>query len=149
MLSALVIPGCGVSSASPNRTQFWGRVTYNGQPLSDGAVIFMPAERNKSNWGAGHIDTAGRFSLSAYQTDSVLEPGRYNIFFRPPGPKFGVTKAKRSEDEETGSKQAGEPQAVSATPGFALPDRFTNPTTSGLVITVDGRPQRIDLDLKD
>jgi len=124
-------------------------VTHNGQPLKDGAIIFMPGERNKSNWGAGRIDPAGRFSLSASQVDTVLESGQYTIFFRPPAPGFEVTKARPLPSEGADSKPAAEVQPVPAAPAFPLPERFMSPKTSGLVVTLDGRPQRIDLDLKD
>jgi hypothetical protein len=150
MCTILGIPGCGVSSASSNPIVLWGRVTYNGKPVEDGAVIFMPADRGKSVWGAGHINPDGRFSLSAYLKDTPLEPGRYDIFFRPPGPKLvrSPRRADRTEEEQE-LKNAEVTQPELAPSGFPIPERFTDQKTSGLSLRFDGRPQRIDLDLRD
>ena len=46
----LGLPGCGVSSASPNTPLVSGRVTYQGKPVTSGSIIFMPTDRN---WHAG------------------------------------------------------------------------------------------------
>src|SRR5262245_35499140 len=79
VLLILVIPGCGVSSASPNYTKIWGRVTYNGQPLPDGVILFQPVDQKNNNWGAGRIGKGGNYTLSAYQTATPFEPGMYTI----------------------------------------------------------------------
>jgi hypothetical protein len=142
LLSALGIPGCNVSSASPNRTAVWGRVVYNGRPIDSGVIVFMPAERGKSNWGAGRIDAGGRFSLSAYQAETGLEPGNYDIFFKPPAGNLVAAGASRAADD------VQDPKRVQAAP-FSLPEKYTNPKTSGLEFVFDGRPQQIDLELKD
>ena len=103
----------------------------------------MPADRGKSNWGAGRIDKGGRFSLSAYQAETGLEPGLYDIFFRTSPPRVSW---RRERNEAADAEQ--DPKQVQAAT-FALPEKYTNPKTSGLEFTFDGRPQRIDLDMKD
>jgi len=125
-------------------------VTYNAKPLQDGAVIFMPTDRGKSVWGAGHINPDGRFTISAYLKDTPIEPGQYTIFFRPPPPTVLPT-AKRYErlDEEQDAKKAETVQPALASPSFPLPERYLTKDSSGLSFNFDGRPQRIDFDLKD
>jgi hypothetical protein len=142
LLSTVGMTGCGVSWASPNRPPLWGTVNYNGKPVENAVIVFMPADRGKTTWGAGRIDKGGRFSLSAYQAETGLDPGPYNIFFRTAPANVVATRAKQVADAEQDPKQV---QAVT----FALPEKYTGPKTSGLEFTFDGRPQRIDLDMKD
>ena len=75
VLIALVTSGCGVSSASSEAVQVWGRVTYGGKPLEGGAIIFMPMEDLHTNWGVGQIDNQGMYRLSTYIPKTSLEPG--------------------------------------------------------------------------
>src|SRR4051794_19725337 len=142
LLSTVGVTGCGVSSASASRPPIWGTVHYNGKPVADAVIVFTPAERGKSNWAAGRIDKGGRFSISAYQAETGLEPGLYDIYFRLPATSLAATRADRSAGGEQDPKQI---QAAT----FALPDKYTNAKTSGLEFNFDGRPQRIDLDMKD
>jgi hypothetical protein len=149
VVGILAVNGCGISSASPNPTKIWGRVTYNGQPLPECVVLFVPAGSNKTNnWAAGHVYQGGNYKLSAYQSDSGLEPGRYTIFFKAPPPRYVGTRRSRALDEADSKPQA-EAQAPPPAPAFPLPEKFTKPETSGLTVRLDGWPQQIDLDLKD
>ena len=116
LLSTVGMTGCGVSSASANRPPLWGTVNYNGKPVENAVIVFMPADRGKSSWGAGRIDKGGRFSLSAYQAETGLEPGLYDIFFRTSPASLVATRAKQSADAEQDPKQV---QAAT----FALPEK--------------------------
>jgi hypothetical protein len=147
MVTALVIPGCGVSSASWSRAQLWGRVTYDAKPLTDGAIIFFGVDGKSTNWGAGRIDKDGRFFLRPYQVDTPLDAGVYRIFFRPPAPKFEPTRARRSSVEGREPSDLDEIPKALPSPPFPLPDKFLTVNTSGLELYFDGRPQRVDLDL--
>jgi hypothetical protein len=149
VLGILIIPGCGASSASPNYTKIWGRVTYNSQPLPDGIVIFWPADPGRDNWGAGHISKNGNYVLSASQTETALEPGLYNISIKPPVPLPVGLRGSRFKIDERDPMKDTEAQASSSTPKFPLPKKFTDPKTSGLAVRIDSRPQRVDLDLRD
>ena len=50
--AALVVPGCGVSSASPNTVQVWGRVTHNGYPLQKACSSSSSPQFNTTTTGA-------------------------------------------------------------------------------------------------
>jgi hypothetical protein len=64
VLFLALIPGCGGSTASIS-----GEVTYNGEPVGDGYITFLPAD--------GKTPTAG----------SEIEHGHYAVDNIAPGPK--------------------------------------------------------------
>ncbi len=140
--AALVAPGCGGSPASSSSVQVWGRVTYNGKPVGYGDIIFRPAPTNKSNWGVGMISEDGKYSLPADVNGVVLEPGRFEIFIKPPSPhemrKHGVLSEEESDERAI---------AIAAT--YPVPKRFFASETSGLWVDLEREPTRVDIDLRD
>jgi hypothetical protein len=110
-------------------------VTYNGTPV-DGAILFCIPEDPKSTKAApnanAETNSDGHFSLSTYGSGDGAVPGTYLV---------GITKP--IPDPAT---------ANSATPGNlnALPDKYQNPTTSGLKMTVDaGKKNDAKFELTD
>lgn len=149
LLSALSIPGCGVSWASPRRTRLWGRVTYNGKPVEGGAIVFMPAVGEKADWAAGRITEGGNFSISESPTDDRLQAGRYEIFFTRPAPITLEGKSTTDATTDQAPAQVAKEQAAHTTSANRLPERFMSAKTSGLEFVFDGQPQRVDLDLTE
>jgi hypothetical protein len=146
VVAGLSLSGCGVSSASSNTTQVWGNVTVDGKPASDGTIIFMPSDRSLTNWGAGSI-SKGRYVISAWQGNGVLEPGQYTIFF-----KFHTsghaTRPAQSRLQEREEPKAGGTEAAPVADVPTPLDKFTRPETSGLSVKVRKEPSRIDIRLK-
>jgi hypothetical protein len=148
-VTIVVFSGCGISSASSSRAQIWGRVTYDAKPLNDGAILFAGVDGKNTNWGAARIDKDGRFLIRPYQSDTALEAGVYHIFFRPPPPKNESTRVEQAAVQRRELSEPGEaPRVLPSTP-FPLPEKFLDVKTSGLELYFDGRPQRVDLDLRD
>jgi hypothetical protein len=148
----LAVPGCGVSSASSNYVKIWGHVTYNGRPVSNATIVFISTDQREMNWGSGHIGKTGNYAISAYQGGVTLPPGPYNIFIR----NTPQNREREGEVEKRGRFSVVEdevkPQPNTQTlPGqdVNVPARFNLPSTSGLVVRLDGQPQRVDIDLGD
>jgi hypothetical protein len=118
----------------PGFTHVWGHVSYNGKPLPGCAIFFEPADPSKAHWGIGRLSDSGLYFLTAYQLDTILEPGRYTIFIRPLSP---YDRGRVGADSN-----------VSNSP-LPLPKRFTDSKTSGLLVNIDGEPQRIEIHLTD
>jgi hypothetical protein len=81
-LALLLTAGCG--SRGGNRAAVSGAVTFDGQPVDGGAIVFLPqgdgpADRPKS--GAG-IE-AGRYAIPAEKGPA---PGKYRVEIRWPRP---------------------------------------------------------------
>jgi hypothetical protein len=126
--------GFGFFSERPGFTHVWGHVSYNGKPVPDCAIYFMPADPTRGHWGVGRLSDSGLYFLTAYQLDTTLDPGPYVIFIRPLTPvPIGPAGA-----DSKGQK-----------PKLPLPERFTDSNTSPLVINIDQRPQRVEIHLTD
>lgn len=64
-----VTSGCG-----PQRIAVEGRVTLEGRPLDEAALLFVPVSGGQKKTGAAIVD--GRFELSV---ENGLLPGRYRV----------------------------------------------------------------------
>lgn len=141
--AALVAPGCDVPTPSWNTVQVWGRVTYNGEPVQAGTLIFVPGPTTKSNWGIAPVFEDGKYKVVSNQTDVSLEPGRFLIFLTPPSP-IVHRKEGRFEDENVSDEKA-----IAIAASYPVPNRFFKPETSGLWVDLEKEPARVDIDLKD
>jgi hypothetical protein len=144
LAAVLTAPGCDLPSPGWNTVQVWGRVTYNGQPVKGGLLIFEPGSSSNTNWGAAAISAEGKYAVVPSQFDVDLEPGRFVIFLRPPTPE---TERKRGRFGEEINKP--ETEANVAVASYPVPDRFFKPETSKLWIDLQKEPTRVDIDLKD
>jgi hypothetical protein len=138
-------------SERPGFTHIWGHVSYNGKPVPGCAIFFQPTDESRTHWGVGRMTDSGLYFITAFQLDYSLEPGPYIIFIRPLTPPpgstdvFGTRLAGAGSTELTGKSSRSTPSA----PQHPLPTRFTDAKTSGLVVNIDGEPQRIDIHLTD
>jgi hypothetical protein len=76
-LTVTLIAGC--NSDPLNRQAVGGQVSYKGQPLKAGSVMFVPASGGQTQTGAT-IEN-GRFSIAKAQG---LSPGKYKVKFTAP-----------------------------------------------------------------
>jgi hypothetical protein len=77
-LGLLLLPGCGSPSVAPVR----GRVTCNGQPVADAAIIFSPRPKNETDRESGKAaaaatDADGWFVLSTYKVGDGALVGKH------------------------------------------------------------------------
>ncbi len=141
--AALVAPGCGGSPASSSSVQVWGRVTYNGKPVQYGTLVFQPVRTSKSNWTAGPISEEGKYSLAPSQTDVALNPGRFEVYIRPPSPHDKYNRPGSDDVEESDQR------AIAIAFLYPVPKRFFSPETSGMWVDIGDEPTRVDIDLRD
>ncbi len=123
--------------------QVWGRVTYNGKPVQYGTLVFQPVRTSKSNWTAGPISEEGKYSLAPSQTDVALNPGRFEVYIRPPSPHDKYNRPGSDDVEESDQR------AIAIAFLYPVPKRFFSPETSGMWVDIGDEPTRVDIDLKD
>ena len=104
----------------------------------------MPGPTNKSVWGYALISEDGKYSLLSNKTDVGLEPGRFEIFIKPPSPQDKRKHSRSGEEDEESDERA---IAIAAL--YPVPKRFFSPETSGLWVDLEREPNRVDIDLKD
>jgi hypothetical protein len=70
--AAIVVLGCG--DKRPARVPVSGQVLIDGQPLTSGNIKFVPEGARAS---AGKLDAQGRFTLTCYDGEDGVVPGRH------------------------------------------------------------------------
>jgi hypothetical protein len=74
--------GCG-----PNLAQVSGKVTYNGEPVKGGTLIFSPVSESQNSPGrpgSAEIQQDGTFVVTTERPRDGAVVGRHRITFTPP-----------------------------------------------------------------
>lgn len=129
LLSVLCLIGCG--SSGPQQAALSGSVTYDGTPVADGRITFIP--------------TAGTKGVSA---GDVIKDGKYSIP-ADKGPTYGKYRVEIKWSKKTGKQiEMGSP----APPGTkvdevveAIPTKYN--TESTLEKEINSPKQTIDFKL--
>ena len=126
-LGILVIGGCE-SKSGLELFPVRGEVTYKGKPVPEGTVAYLP-QGSGSRQATGAIQPDGTFALMTRQQDDGAMRGSYNIAIYAYKPHPGEPKTREAHE------------ALARTGGlkrqFLIPEKYTDPTTSGLTDTVD------------
>jgi hypothetical protein len=123
----LFVAGCG-SKSGLDMVPIRGEVTYKGKPLTDGSVVYMPVEAT-GRQATGKIQPDGTFQLTTRQANDGAVKGQYKI----------VVYATKTPSEELPSREETETakRRGPTQPTYAIPEKYTNPETSGLTDAVD------------
>lgn len=147
VLLMIWIPGLGGASGGLRPSGISGKVTYNGKPLTRGAIIFMPHDRRGPDWAAAQLDQEGKFKLEDESSgNEPLAPGRYEIFFVFRDRIAAEAKLLRQPSEAGDGSPTNVEPAPEPSP---IPVKYTKPETSGLWMNLGREPNRIVIELKD
>lgn len=127
VLASWLSTGCG--SSGPELVPIRGEVLYNGAPLTDGNIVYLPKESGASRQASGKIQPDGSFVLTTFKNGDGVVPGEYNIVIYAYAPHPGEPKTR---EEHEAIARAGQLKR-----GFIIPERYVNPETSGLSDTVN------------
>ena len=130
-LAALGVVGCGKKADYGSIT---GRVTFKGQPVSEGQVVFFSVEPEEMHvYQAARIRPDGTYTVKMSDGPGLVT-GKYQVAVMPP------------VVEGPGSKSAG-PRSPRKYPD--IPPRYRTPKTSQLSLTVEeGKNPPFDIDMK-
>lgn len=127
LAAALVfLAGCGDSG--PKLVQVRGKVTYNGNPVPRGTVIFTPAAGGPP--ATGEIGPDGSFAMTTFKTADGAVPGKHKVFI--------VAMAVPTDEL---------PEARSPTPPPIIPVKYTSPATSPLTADVGDTDTTVNFEL--
>ncbi len=128
LLSAAVSVVVGGCNRGPAMAPVSGKVTYKGQPLKHGNVLFQPSVGPPAK---GEIGPDGSYTLSTYKKNdgAVLGKHRVQVICVDPRAK------PANPDEETPSAKS------------LIPEKYSNYVTSEITVEVvkGGGPYPIDL----
>lgn len=131
-----VLPACSKAIKTEGVT---GVVTYNGEPLADATVKFIPTDATGSQ-SYGKTNEKGEYKLQTLlgAADAGTTPGEYKV------------TVDCIETVETGNmiEENGEEKEETIAKSL-IPEKYNNAETSGLTATVAPGDNTINFDLSD
>ena len=129
-VAALSAAGCG--SSGPQMAPVSGTVQYQGQPLKAGTVTFAPTDGERPS-ATGTIQPDGTYTLQTTEPGDGAVVGDYRVAITDVDSNSYVTELP------------GMPPSV---PKSAIPQKYTDPNTSGLTATVESGANTKDFELQ-
>ena len=123
----VLLAGC--APTGPTVIPIRGEVIYKGAPLKDvpqGLVHYLPSSRD-GRQASGRIQPDGTFVLTTFKKADGVVPGDYSI----------TVSAYTRQPELTREQVEARAGAGITPPRLLIPEKYTDPTTSGLSDTVD------------
>jgi len=131
-----VLPACSKAIKTEGVT---GVITYNGEPLADATVKFIPTDATGSQ-SYGKTNEKGEYKLQTLlgAADAGTTPGEYKV------------TVDCIETVETGNmiEENGEEKEETVAESL-IPTKYNNAETSGLTATVAPGDNTINFDLSD
>jgi hypothetical protein len=125
-VAALVSWGC---SSSSDRSRVHGAVRYNGEPVDDGGIAFIPEEGNTTE----------------VRATGIIQDGYYDLDNKH-GPYPGKYRVEIYWNKKTGRTITGKSGATKDERRQALPAKYNERTE--LKVEVKPGSNRLDFDLK-
>ncbi len=133
---AIIMPGCGKEKR--DRATVTGRVTYKGEPLRFGTVVFEP---EAGQFATGVIQPDGTFQMETRGEGSGVPVGKSKVRFVC----FANQDPAAKPVEANGDGPPGEGMAMGDS---LIPAKYLSSATSGIVVDVkpgDNEPLTFDL----
>lgn len=106
-----------------------GEVIYNGQPLPEGQIVYLPKSAGAGRQASGAIGPDGSFEMTTLREGDGVMHGEYVIAIYAYKPHPGEPTS-REEHEALARRGKIEREHL-------IPKRYANADTSGLTDTVD------------
>ncbi|NQT36376.1 MAG: hypothetical protein HQ581_02740 [Planctomycetes bacterium] len=103
--AVLIAGGCGSGKELP-LGKVSGQVTYQGKPVTDAIVHFLP--ENGASAATGVVDSEGRYTLSTHETGDGAVIGKHKVWFSKQDPPGGAAPAASDESSLLPEKYRGE-----------------------------------------
>ena len=160
------LAGCGPDNGL-TMGRVSGRVTYRGQPVEDGQILFAPDD-SKGTVGVpalAKIGTDGSYTLSTQEPGDGAIVGHHKVGVRgiDPEPIAAEEKAQapttgkevfaaRAKASRAGRRAPAEAETItinSKVYRLTTPARLANPNQSGIAVEVSKGRNRFDLDIQE
>jgi hypothetical protein len=148
---ALAVSGCPGGEGVLDTEYVGGVVTLDDTPVPEATVMFVPVTEGQGTSATGRTDAEGVYTLTAADTGEATAeteggtlPGEYYV-----GVIKSVSEVPMSEEEA----DAKGVEYVAPTPGqepkvtHVVPQRYNDPKTSGLKVTVKAGDNDIPIKL--
>jgi hypothetical protein len=146
LLSALFVVGCNSGGISVSSVT--GEVTYNGQPVENALISFVPQSPN-GRGASGQSESNGTFVLLTQgATKSGAMSGEYKILVSKlveidESGKEVIRQVAKGYDPNNAQEEKRYPQKN------LLPEKYAKEETTNLIVTVEKKKNHFKLELKD
>lgn len=135
IMLVLLISVWGCGDGHPARSKVTGSVSYNGEPLHIGSLVFIPVGGGPP--AQGNIDRDGNYFMGTFDESDGVIPGEYKVMITAMTSEGG---SGLPEDAVNGN----------AGPVSVIPEWYGDLENSGLVVKVEpDKPNTIDFPLTD
>jgi len=139
-LLALVLAGCG-----PKRTKSGtvsGKVSYKGQPVNGAALLLYPAAGGDAAINVG-VNQAGEFHIVD------VPAGEYKIVVRgTAGAQQVDPRMLKNMPPDKRAEAEAKLKDMNTPPTIKFPDKYKDPKTTDLKVTITDKNETKDLDLQ-
>ncbi len=138
-LGVLLLNGCSRSDA-PSMAKAKGTLTYQGKPLADATLLFVP---EKGPPAFAKSDASGNFQLTTKSPGDGGAVGTHKVTVSKVGPPKGMTAEQFEKLKTSAGAGTQVPQGTSI-----VPDKYTRTESTPLTATVEaGKANEISLKL--
>jgi len=142
ILTALLAGGCG--SDRPVVLPVSGVVTLEGKPVADAAVVLT--SKNGGRPASGQSDNEGRFKLTTFDLNDGAVPGEHVAVVVKKQLIVNGVAPVQNEDRERNSVSTPT-LGYNTTVKWLVPPKYADPTTSGLIFSVESGMEPLKLEL--
>jgi hypothetical protein len=133
----------GCTKSNPHKTGLvpaGGTITYNGSPLGNATIVFVPKEANKQGAGAlSGVD--GKFTLTTISDNDGVFPVEYSVY---------VLKEESIQISDEELMELSRQGKTPPTPKSLIPIKYTNPAEPIINITIPATGDKnLLIELKD
>ncbi|OYW20145.1 MAG: hypothetical protein B7Z55_07710 [Planctomycetales bacterium 12-60-4] len=137
ILITLFAIGCDRDSEGPELAVVNGTIKYQGDPLENAMVLFLPDTPGDPSASAT-TDASGRYRLQSATSGNGAIVGRYRVTVTARGPDKVLPEGQSLSGLPGGNTEPGEP---------LIPSKYFLPDTSGLIGLVESGKNTIDFEL--
>ncbi|MEM7314373.1 MAG: carboxypeptidase-like regulatory domain-containing protein [Planctomycetota bacterium] len=138
VFSVSVLSGCGSSKTG----SVTGKVTLDGQPVSEASIAFRPKDGGRMS--TGETNAQGEYTLTCYERGDGAIPGDHVVTVT----KFEESKVKVPEGADELAVEFAASKKRQPKTKWLVPEKYSEKETSGLTFTVERGRNTADFDLK-
>jgi hypothetical protein len=144
LILVATVAGCG---SDLDLAPVTGRVTFNGKPVTEGEITFLP---DNGPQAAGMIQPDGTFRLTTLSPGDGAVVGRHQVSIRATtvtgGSMAPATFEQEMEWAQQGAKSGGQ-ILIPGTVTWLVPEKYSNPETSELTAEVQSGENSFEFNL--
>jgi hypothetical protein len=140
-LVALLLAGCGPKRGKTGVVT--GKITYQGKPVNGALLLLYPAAGGQTPSMNVPVTQEGEFRISDLQ-----QPGEYKVVVQgTAGAQQASAASLKNMPPDKAAEAKEKLKAMSTPPTIPFPNKYKDPRTTDLKVTITDKDQAQDLEL--